>query len=153
VYLLLVLVAGVGTAWWAGHRIGLDLSSVTAAASILGLTDSSREAHVATGYRPSTDVQTTQTQVAPYCQAGQTPTFAAAATALKQQVGDVLGTPVECEHPSAPAGDTIQQTTTGLLAYNKLTNTLSFTDGWRHWAQTPRGPVTWEGTDPNPPPG
>src|SRR5437899_2864273 len=87
VYLLIVLIAGFGTAWWAGHRIGLDLSSVTAAASILGLTDSGRVVHVATGYRPSAEVQTNQTQVAPYCRAGQAPTFAAAVGALKQQVG------------------------------------------------------------------
>jgi hypothetical protein len=39
------------------------------------------------------------------------------------------------------------------VAYSKLTNTVSFTDGWRHWAITANGAVTWEGTDPNPPPG
>ena len=48
-------------------------------------------------------------------------------------------------------GDLIQQTTTGLVVYDKLGDTVSFTDGWRHWAITPSGPVAWEGTDAAPP--
>jgi hypothetical protein len=150
-YLFIVLVAGFGTAWWAGHKVGLDLSSVTVAASILGLTETGRVSHGPAGYQPAAEVQANQGPLAPYCQTGQTPTFANAVQNLKQQAGDVLGTPVECEHPVSPTGDTVQQTTTGLVAYTKLTNTLSFTDGWRHWATTPRGLVAWEGTDSNPP--
>jgi hypothetical protein len=72
---------------------------------------------------------------------------------LKQQVGNTIGAPIECEHSTSPAGDTIQQTTTGLVAYTRLSNTVTFTDGWRHWAMTPRGLVIWEGTDSTPPPG
>ena len=50
-----------------------------------------------------------------------------------------MGAPLECEHPASGNGDTIQQTTTGLAAYTSATNTVSFTDGWRHWAITPSG--------------
>jgi hypothetical protein len=77
--------------------------------------------------------------------------FAPAFNTLRQRVGDGMGSPVECEYATSPSGDTQQQTTTGLAAYNELTNTVSFTDGWRHWAITPKGFVTWEGTQPNPP--
>ena len=151
--LLIVLAAGFTTAWWAGHKLGMDLSSVTAVASILGLTETGRLTHGAAGYQPSADVQTNQPGAAPYCGPGQSPTFAVGVGDLQQHVGNAMGAPVECEHPTSAIGDTIQQTTTGLVAYTKLTNTVSFTDGWRHWAMTPRGMVTWEGTDPNPPPG
>jgi hypothetical protein len=81
------------------------------------------------------------------------PAFALGLSGLKQQLGDSMGTPVECEHAISASGDTVQQTTTGLAAYDKATNTVSFTDGWRHWAITPRGFVAWEGSDSNPPNG
>jgi hypothetical protein len=151
-YLLVVLAAGVATAWWAGHKIGMDLSSITTMASVLGLTETGRASHGVVGYSPQLEAQA-HTPAAPYCQAGQAPAFAAGLTGLKQQIGDVMGTPVECEHAVSPAGDTIQQTSTGLAAYNKLTNTVSFTDGWRHYAVTPRGFVSWEGAESNPPAG
>ena len=50
VYLLVVLAAGVATAYWAGHQIGLDLSSVTGVVSMLGLTETGRLTHGAVGY-------------------------------------------------------------------------------------------------------
>ena len=151
-YLLVVLAAGLATAWWAGHKLGTDLSSITSLASILGLTETGRIAHGAAGYQPNVEVQASEPAAAAYCNPGQAPAFAVSLTDLKKVVGDAIGTPLECEHPISAIGDTIQQTSTGLVAYSKLTNTVSFTDGWRHWAMTPRGPVTWEGTDPNPPP-
>jgi hypothetical protein len=151
--LLIVLAAGCATAWWTGHKLGMDLSSVTTVASILGLTETGRLTHGAAGYHPNADVQADQPAAAPYCNPGQSPVFAVGMADLKQRLGNAMGAPLECEHPTSAIGDTVQQTTTGLAAYNKLTNTVSFTDGWRHWAQTPHGPVTWEGTDPNPPPG
>ena len=156
VYLLIVLAAGVGTAWWAGHKIGMDLSAVTAAASVLGLTENGRSTHGTVGYTPKV-ANAAETYAgsaaAPFCNPGQAPAFAAGPSALRGRLGDTMGTPVECEHAISAAGDTIQQTTTGLVAYNTLTNTVSFTDGWRHYAITPRGFVTWEGADSNPPPG
>ena len=36
-YLLIVLAAGVATAWWAGHKLGMDLSSINTVATVLGL--------------------------------------------------------------------------------------------------------------------
>jgi hypothetical protein len=157
-YLLVVLAAGVATAWWAGHKLGIDLSGVRAAASILGLTDTGRLTHGAVGYSAAVaqtrdKAQADQPVAAPYCAPGQTPEFALGIGGLKQRLGDTMGTPVECEHAISPIGDTVQQTTTGLAAYNKLSNTVTFTDGWRHWAVTPGGFVAWEGADPNPPPG
>ena len=151
-YLLIVLVAGFATAWWAGHKLGMDLSSVTVAASMLGLTETGRVSHGAAGYQPSAGAHADQPS-APFCGPGQALVFAGGLADLKRHLGDGMGTPLECEHPTSAIGDTIQQTTTGLAAYNKLTNTVSFTDGWRHWALTPHGPVNWEGTDPNPPSG
>jgi hypothetical protein len=167
-YLIVVLAAGVATAWWAGHKIGLDLSIISTTASVLGLTENaSRVQHTIVGYEPSTAVTTGQhtdsaqapstnlatdaAQPAPYCRPGETPIFALGLADLKQRLGDTMGSPVECEHPASDQGDTVQQTTTGLAAYNHATNTVSFTDGWHHWALTPRGLATWEGTDPNPP--
>jgi hypothetical protein len=94
-----------------------------------------------------------QRPAAPYCNPGQVASFENGFATLKQMVGDAMGTPVECEHPASPAGDTVQQTTTGLAAYDSLTNTVSFTDGWHHWAITPSGYMSWDGTQAQPPTG
>jgi hypothetical protein len=152
-YLLVVLAAGVATAWWAGRQIGMDLSSITSIVSILGITETGRLTHGAVGYNanaPTVEVQGAQS-AAPYCSSGQVPTFALGLSGLKQRLGDTMGAPLECEHPASANGDAIQQTTTGLAAYTSLTDTVSFTDGWRHWAMTPSGFTQWEGTEPNPP--
>jgi hypothetical protein len=159
-YLIVVLAAGVATAWYAGHRIGFDLSGITTMASVLGLTENAANVqHAAVGYTPGAAAQAAAPDeaagapAAVYCNPGQAPTFALGLAALKQRLGDTMGTPIECEHPASADGDTIQQTTTGLAAYDHATNTVSFTDGWHHWAITPGGFVSWEGTDPNPPTG
>jgi hypothetical protein len=151
VYLLVVLAAGVATAWWAGHKVGMDLSSLSTAASILGLTETGRITHGAVGYTARAQAVQQDQAVAPYCRPGQVPAFALGLSGLKERLGDAMGSPVECEHASSPTGDTLQQTTTGLAAYKTLTNTVSFTDGWRHWAITPGGFVAWEGTESDPP--
>jgi hypothetical protein len=153
-YLVIVIAAGVATAWWAGHKIGMDLSSIQTAAQVLGLTETGRLTHGTVGYIPSVATKQQPAQpVAPYCNPGQTPVFANAMAALKAQVGNSMGTPVECEHAVSPTGDTVQQTSTGLAAYSRITNTVSFTDGWHHWAITPRGFLQWEGSQPDPPTG
>ena len=149
-YLLVVLAAGAATAWWAGHKLGMDLSSISTAAAVLGLTETTGitrpVGHAAAISNGST------TAPAAYCNAGETPTLAQSLAELKRRLGDTMGAPVECAHPAASPGDTIQQTSTGLAQYSQVTNTASFTDGWRHWAITPRGFVTWEGTQSEPPP-
>jgi hypothetical protein len=150
--LLVVLAAGAATAWYAGHKIGMDLSSLSTAASILGLTETGRTTHGAVGYTQTAAAEIDEL-LAPYCNPGEKPTFALGMAALKERLGDTMGTALECEHPSSPTGDTLQQTSMGLAAYTHATNTVSFTDGWRHWAITPRGFVSWEGTSSDPPAG
>jgi hypothetical protein len=149
--LAVVLIAAVATAWWAGARIDshLDISGLTGFARVLGIFDVSQPLRRAEG--AAVQQQQAVTPTAAYCQPGQSPTFALGVADLKQQLGDTMGAPLECEHPVSANGDTIQQTTTGLVIYRAATNTVMFTDGWRHWALTARGVVRWEGTDTDPP--
>jgi hypothetical protein len=152
-YLLVVLAAGVVSAWWVGQQIGMDLSSVTSLASMLGVTETGRFTHGSVGASVGAAADSQTGPSAPYCNPGQAPGFALGLSGLKQRLGDTMGAPVECEHPATANGDTIQQTTTGLAAYTSSTNTVSFTDGWRHWAITPTGFTRWEGPESNPPAG
>ncbi len=92
-----------------------------------------------------------QAQGAAYCAPGQGPRFQFGFAALKAELGDTMGQPTECEHANTANGDTLQQTTTGLAFYRKSTNTPTFTDGFRHWALTPAGLVSWEGSAVDPP--
>jgi len=160
VWLLVVLAAGVATFWWAGHKIGMDLSSVATAASILGIRDAHplrydpRTVTVQVAGATAEKDQAEQQQpiaTAPYCTAGQSPVFANGLAELKAQLGDTMGTPLECEHSSSTIGDSVQQTTTGLAAFSKLTNTVTFTDGWHHWALRNDDLLSWEGTESTPP--
>jgi hypothetical protein len=153
--LLVLLAASVATAWYAGHMLVMNLSGIETAAAFLGITQSTdltRQVGYSSTREQDAVVQPAAAGAAPYCQAGQTPTFANGIAALKQQVGDAMGTPVECEHVASVRGDTIQQTSTGLAAYNSSTNTVTFTDGWHHWALTADGFVSWDGTEASPPP-
>ncbi len=147
-YLLIVLAAGVATAVWAGQKLGADLSGIATAASVLGLYE--KTGHTRPVGHAATAAEQAASTVA-FCNPGKVPTFSQGLGNLKQRVGEAMGTPVECEHASSVAGDTVQQTTTGLAAYYSLTNTVAFTDGWRHWAITANGYVTWEGTQSQPP--
>ena len=88
---------------------------------------------------------------APFCEEGQAPQFVAGFLALAEQLGDQMGSPVECEHPEAATGDTLQQTSTGLAFYRQSTNTPTFTNGSDHWALTPDGLVSWTGESIDPP--
>jgi hypothetical protein len=147
--LLIVLAAGAATAVWAGQKLGTDLSAITTIATVLGLNE--RIGHTRpVGYAAASAEQQAAATVA-YCNPGQQPSFSQGLGSLKQRLGEAMGTPLECEHASSAAGDTVQQTTTGLAAYYGLTNTVTFTDGWRHWAITSNGYVTWEGTQSLPP--
>jgi hypothetical protein len=149
-YLLIVLAAGVATAWWAGHQLGIDLSGITTVAAVLGLNERiGTSRHV--GYSAAKVDQSVAATGAPYCAPGQTLGFDGRLLELKQRLGDTMGVPVECAHPGSAVSDTIEQTSTGLAEFNQLTGTASFTDGWRHWAVTPRGFVAWEGNQSEPP--
>lgn len=90
-------------------------------------------------------------QGAPYCAPGAAPTFVQGFAQLKARLGDIMGDPTECERTNGANGDVLQQTTTGLAFWRKSTNTATFTDGYRHWALTGRGLVTWEGESIDPP--
>jgi hypothetical protein len=152
--LAVVLLAGVATAWWAGARLDahLDLSGLNTVARVLGIFDVNRPLDGREGAAIHSEVNVSPPAAA-YCQPGQQPTFAREVADLKQQLGNAMGAPLECEHAVAANGDTIQQTTTGLVIYRAATNTVIFTDGWRHWALTARGMVAWEGTETDPPTG
>ena len=95
--------------------------------------------------------QTAEAAPDPNCPPGRSPSFVLGFADLKKRVGAPMGDPVECEHAGGD-GETVQQTTTGLAYYRPDTNTAAFTDGWRHWAVTPRGLVHWEGEAADPPP-
>ena len=51
---------------------------------------------------------------------------------------DVVGECLESEHYNA-IGDSVQQTTGGLLAWRKADNWTAFTDGYRTWVNGPNG--------------
>jgi hypothetical protein len=151
--LVVVLAAGAATFWWAGHRIGVDLSAMTSVATVLGVRNfpSAGAAKPATVQAAAAEVTDQPAVNAPFCQPGQSPAFGKSLAALRAQLGDVMGTPVECEHPSSADGDTLQQTTTGLAVYSSASNTATFTDGWRHSALRNGTVVSWEGTESTPP--
>ena len=148
-YLLVVLAAGVVTAYWAGHTLGMNLSGIETVASVLGV-DQTVGKPRQVGYTPA-HADTEASSAAPYCAPGQQPSFSNGMAALHARVGDAMGSPVECEHPASVVGDTVQQTSTGLAAYSGITNTETFTDGWHHWALGPNGLVAWDGTSADPP--
>jgi hypothetical protein len=148
--LALVLVAGLATAWWAAGRLalGVDISGLHTIARVLGDVSQPLRGHEGASVQSNLSPPT-----GAYCQPGQAPSFALGVASLKQRLGDTMGAPLECEHPVSANGDTIQHTTTGLVVYRAATNTVMFTDGWRHWALTPQGMVSWEGHDADPPTG
>jgi hypothetical protein len=146
-------VAALVTAWWAGQWIGINLSGVSAFVQMLGLFERHQPVRESVGFTPTPPTPPTPTPVTTYCPDGQQPAFGRGASSLQQQLGNTMGAPLECEHPTSASGDTAQQTTTGLVAYRAATNTITFTDGWHHWALTATGLVTWEGSRADPPTG
>jgi hypothetical protein len=161
--LALVLMAGAMTAWWAGQSVsvGVNVSGLNTAARVLGLFDRTHPQRESVGFDPNnpnlapttTDAEAGTSPSAAYCLNGQSPQFALGALDLRRQIGEAIGVPLECEHAGSAAGETLQQTTTGLVDYQAGTNTVTFTDGWHHWALTPQGMVAWEGSQSNPPSG
>ena len=90
-------------------------------------------------------------QALPFCEPGQEPAFQSGFAALKEQLGDTMGEPTECEHANPENGDTLQNTTTGLSFYRRSTNTPTFTNGFEHWGLTSEGMVFWTGDSIDPP--
>lgn len=93
----------------------------------------------------------TTAQIAPFCAPGQAPQFVFGFKALSDELGEIMGEPLECEHAEAATGDAHQQTSKGLSFYRKSTNTPTFTNGWEHWALTAEGLVYWTGSSIDPP--
>lgn len=66
------------------------------------------------------------------------PEFKLGFKALADQIPTVVGQPMEDEH-WGDNGDSLQQTTTGLMAWRKADNWTAFTDGARTWVNGPFG--------------
>ena len=79
------------------------------------------------------------------------PSFLYGFAELKQQIGNVMGDPLECEHAIHVGGDTRQTTSTGYAYYRTTVNVPTFTNGWDHWALTDTGLVHWTGSVVDPP--
>ncbi len=87
--------------------------------------------------------------------AADSPTFNLGFKALADQIPDVVGSPTESEHDGAN-GDSLQQTTTGLMAWRKADNWTAFTNGSWTWINGPYGVQSrsndtrfdWEGVAP-----
>ncbi|MHB1161018.1 MAG: hypothetical protein ACYC66_00255 [Chloroflexota bacterium] len=84
------------------------------------------------------------------------PEFRLGFAALAGQMPDVVGEPIEDEH-WGPNGDSLQQTTAGLMVWRKADNWTAFTNGSRTWINGPQGVkdrgnderFEWEAADPN----
>jgi endonuclease/exonuclease/phosphatase family metal-dependent hydrolase len=76
------------------------------------------------------------------CGAGQTPHFRGGFALLKSQLGEVMGTALECEYYDAE-GNVSQRTTTGLAFYSSETNGLMFMAGNQRWLWTGEGLAYW----------
>jgi len=88
---------------------------------------------------------------APWCSPGQTPAFAFGFAELADDLGPVMGQPIECEHGEAQSTSlTLQQTTTGMALYQWCLNVSTFTRGPDHWTLLPGGLVHWSDGDPPP---
>ena len=90
-------------------------------------------------------------QAAPYCGPGERPLFLFGFATLKAQLGAIMGEPAECQHFNPANGDALLQTTTRPLVTGHV-EPPTFTDGYRHWANTPLGLLFWLGDAIDPPP-
>ncbi len=66
--------------------------------------------------------------------------------ALADQIPEVVGLPVENEHYGAN-GDSLEQTTTGLMVWRKADNWTAFTDGSKTWINGPSGVQSRDNND------
>jgi hypothetical protein len=81
--------------------------------------------------------------LAPYCPPGQAARFVLGFASLKEQLGDTMGEPLECEHANPENGDHLQATSTGLAVFNEQVGLVIFTNGWQTWTMLPEGVVSW----------
>ena len=71
-------------------------------------------------------------------EAAPAPEFKLGFRALADQIPSAVGRPLENEHFAAN-GDSLQQTTTGLLVWRKADNSTAFTNGSATWVNGPMG--------------
>jgi hypothetical protein len=79
---------------------------------------------------------------------------------IRDQIPDRVGTCLVDEHYNPLNGDSLQETTGGLLVWRKADNFTAFTDGYRSWVNGPFGlqqrlnteKFPWEPVAPPPPP-
>ena len=90
-------------------------------------------------------------QDAPYCAAGQAVDWQPVLVPLSQQLGDTMGQPLECPHPSGDSDDIVQQTSTGLAIVRAITGAPTFTDGTTRWALIGSELVSWTDAGLDPP--
>lgn len=161
--LALVIVAGTLSIWWWSHAVWGDFSFAFLENLAPYIGYSKPEPVPEVGYQPPnaglTAAEAGQPvagggsetlKAAPYCPPGEAPTFVLGFAKLHQQLGDIMGQPLECEHLNPANRDSLQQTSTGLAVYRPSPGQLSFTDGWRHWALSGSRLVSWEGDGPMP---
>ncbi|MBV9169457.1 MAG: hypothetical protein JOZ81_05165, partial [Chloroflexi bacterium] len=86
-----------------------------------------------------------------FCGTAETPHFDVEMAELADELGDVMGEPVECAHGNPGNGDILQRTTTGLAYYRASLEMPVFTDGVEHWAVTKTGIDDWTSPDVDPP--
>lgn len=156
VALLAVLVGWYASSVLLSHVIGFNLSGLSTLATYIGYGPPDQTSHNVVGYVPgygtsnagAPPVLNAPSPADTYCDSGQTPHFANGFQILKDQLGDVMGAPNECEHVIDQQGNTQQQTTTGVASYNKQTNTTIFTQGSSHWEVNATGLTQWTGDTP-----
>ncbi len=98
--------------------------------------------------------------LAPVPAAADTPRFVLGFKLLADQIPDIVGTPLEDEHFNPDNGDSLQQTTKGLMVWRKYDNWTAFTNGYETWINGPEGVqsrlngqlLPWETPAPTPSP-
>ncbi len=67
------------------------------------------------------------------------PSFKLGFKLLADQIPDIVGQPLEDEHFNPANGDSLQQTTKGLMVWRKADNWTAFTNGSHTWVNGPYG--------------
>ena len=81
---------------------------------------------------------TTRDSVAAASPAPLSASFKLGFKTMADLIPDIAGSPLEDEH-YGPNGDSLQQTTTGLMVWRKSDNWTAFTNGSRTWINGPVG--------------
>src|SRR5260370_13617703 len=91
-------------------------------------------------------------QSAPFCGDAQSVDWLDAFAPLTEQLGGVMGEPIECAHQRSDAGDTAQAASTGLAILRSPSGLVTFTAGQTHGVLTAdQGLLSWMGTNLDPP--